>query len=495
MRSLVPGRRIGPRATALLQFAVVVALGVVIGRALVLSPAAAAVASPTSASMSKLLLGAVAALFGIWTVALMVRGRATALTVLATVLLGFPYALVIQPFLVLYRDSFGYTTGITLSSVLLLAAFVTALVEKREGSRVPGRSEPVLWLLGIIALVGLLTQSVHIGVLPAIGVAYVRVAQPIMFVWLIASMVRREGSLRPAVLALVAAAAVGLFTRVALEAAGAQLLTNTQGRAASIGTWTIYGTIMAATVMLLIALAVHSRPVAISGLWTLGIPIALAELFATQTRGAILGLVAASAFILARKQRLSVVILTATVVAIVLVSGIGLEQGAGRPLTLDAKEMISQPNAISRFVRNAMAIDYIVENPLAGLGLGRPTRSDQADLSVWVDNPYLAWGVAFGLPALLAFLGVMILTVRGAVRSVRRSHDREQYLRIGVLAALGVWIVNQFTTGDSLTYLQSIDAALFFYGIVGMVLGSEWLDRDALVPGERGLDACESSTP
>jgi O-antigen ligase len=424
----------------------------------------------------------VAVLFGIWAVALVVRSRATALTVLTIVLLGFPYALAIQPLLVLYRDSFGYMTGITLSSVLLLAAFVTTLSEKREGFAEPVRTEPVLWLLAAIAFFGVLTQSIHIGVIPAVGVVYIRVVQPMMFVWLIARTVRREGSLYPIVVAFIGAAAVGLFSRVLLAVAGAQGLVNFEGRISAIGSWTIYGTILAATVMLLIGLSLHSRSVAASGLWVLGIPVVLSELFATQTRGAILGLVSATAFVFARRRKVGPALAMAAVVALLLVTNAGLQLAEGRILTLDPTEMISQSSAVVRFARNAKAIDYIVGNPLTGLGLGRPTRSDESDISVWVDNPYLAWGVSFGLPALLAFLGAMVVTVRSAVRGIRRALGREQYLRLAVLAALGAWIVNQFTTGDSLTYLQSIDSVLFFYGIVGMVLGSEWLDRRAASP-------------
>jgi hypothetical protein len=271
---------------------------------------------------------------------------------------------------------------------------------------------------------------------------------------------------------------------ISASASGAALLPDV--RAAAIGSWTIYGTILAATCMLLIALGLSTRPRWPGLLWLAGLPVAVSELLATGTRGAIAGLATVGAFVLARSAGLRAAVVGLVIVGVLFFSATYLTLGGGRVFTLDPAVLSTDVNWVFRVARNGRAADFILANPVSGLGLGDPKY---ADISVYVDNPYLAWGVAFGLPALLAFAGLMVVTLRDAYLGATRSGEGERYLRIGLLAALLAWVVNQFGTGDSLTYLQSMESVLFFYGVVGMVLGAKWVDAargPALPPAGTG---------
>jgi O-antigen ligase len=282
----------------------------------------------------------------------------------------------------------------------------------------------------------------------------------------------------------VAAVVIGLLSRFAFDAAGVVQLTA-DVRAAAIGSRTIYGTILAATVMLIVGLALYSRSKWVSACWIALIPIAIVELLATQTRGAVGGLAAVTAFILVRDYRARSAVAAAVLGLTFLLSGVVWTTPDGRTLALNWSVIVSDPNWLIRVARNQQAVDYVLAHPFTGLGMGHASSSGDAAIAQWVYNPYLAWGVSFGIPALLAFAGLMVVTAIDSFSAVFRTLDRERFLRIGVLAALGAWVVNQFTTGDSLLYLQASEAVFFFWGVVGMVLGCKWVDTASRPPSSK----------
>jgi len=467
----------------------VVAGAVVLGRWVATGPLAAAAANITTGHILRLVFSGVAGVLVLVLAMLFVRGRSAELAVVSILCLGFPFFLLVGPLLVLYRDSFGFGSSITVSGVVLLLAFVASVSSRGHSVLTRVAREPVVWCMGIIALAGVLTQSVHLGIVPAVGVVYDRVLQPLMLIVVVARLVQRSGSVRPAATAFVAAAFVGVASRMALSASGTGAALLPDVRAAAIGSWTIYGTILAATCMLLLGLGASARPRWPGLLWLAGLPVAVSELLATGTRGAIAGLAAVGAFVLARSVKLRIAVVGLGIVGMLIFSATYLPVGGGRVFTLDPAVLSTDVNWVFRVERNGRAADFILANPVSGLGLGNPSDPRYADISVYVDNPYLAWGVAFGLPALLAFAGLMVVTLRDAYLGVTRSTERERYLRIGLLAALLAWVINQFGTGDSLTYLQSMESVLFFYGVVGMVLGAKWVDAargSALPPAGTG---------
>ncbi len=144
-----------------------------------------------------------------------------------------------------------------------------------------------------------------------------------------------------------------------------------------------------------------------------------------------------------------------------------IELSGGRLLSLDLKVMSQEPNWVGREARNLAAINYLSRHPWTGLGLGRPTAETGSELAYWVYNPYLHWGVAMGLPALMLFAAIMLLALRRAMAAARQPQNRVYHL--GILLALGAWMINQVTTGDSVTYFHTVESTFYFYAILGLI--------------------------
>jgi O-antigen ligase len=133
--------------------------------------------------------------------------------------------------------------------------------------------------------------------------------------------------------------------------------------------------------------------------------------------------------------------------------------------------MTNEPNWIGRLSRNAEAWRYILDHPFTGLGLGQVTMEAGSNLPFWTYNPYLHWGAAMGIPAMLAFATMMLLSLFHSIRNYLSEKPELKAYQLGILIALLIWLINQFTTGDSLTYFQPVESILFFYAVIGMILG------------------------
>ena len=228
---------------------------------------------------------------------------------------------------------------------------------------------------------------------------------------------------------------------------------------------------MAAAVVMTVSLVVTSPALRTRILWlTLG-ALCLSDLVLTKTRGALLGLSGLAVYLLGAKPRRLVIIMFAVIILAAMGLGYRLQFFSGRELTLNMHEMLSQPNSQFRLARNGDALDYVIHHPFKGVALGTTFYHGGSEIGSWVDNPYLAWGVAAGLPGLLAFAVLMVWSLWVSTRAVFRSTGNERILLMGVLGALVAWFINQWTTGDSLTYVQRPEAALFFYAVIGIVVG------------------------
>ncbi len=71
-----------------------------------------------------------------------------------------------------------------------------------------------------------------------------------------------------------------------------------------------------------------------------------------------------------------------------------------------------------------------------GVYAGRP------DLATHPHNLFLGLAVFFGIPAAVAFAGVVLLAVRAAWRSYRTREDERQLTALGLVAALVALLAN-----------------------------------------------------
>lgn len=383
-----------------------------------------------------------------------------------------------RPTLAYYTDPYGFVNSFDLSNLLLAIVFIGLLV-KEQAFTTRFLRTPIFAAFYVLFACAVVTQVWYLGFVAGFGLAYAHVLQPVMVVALLAYLGRSQSSLRRSFVWLIGTVVLAIGLRYAasstlgagwVSAVGA----NSGGgvRVFGLGSWTIYGTICASILPLVVALLIVDRSDAERVALVLVALVTVKEVLATGTRGAVLGFAAVLVFFLQGRARRWVMPLAG--VALVGVAAFGLrgEFSGSRALTLNIGTVLSQPNTQVRFERNLAAIHYITEHPLSGSGLGLPLRVDGTDIGTWVYNPYLHWGVATGLIGLLAFATIVGVSVVYSIGNWQASSGNLRTLHIGLTAALVVWLINQFTTGDSLTYLQSVEATFFFYAIVGLILGS-----------------------
>jgi hypothetical protein len=397
----------------------------------------------------------------------------------AILIWGVPSSFIgVIPQVVVYVDHQGNSSSLTVSSYLLAVVFVVVMT--REPAFV-GRflRTPIFLAFYVLFASAFISQAWYLGIWTGLGLAYIRVLQPMMVVVLLAYLAVDEEGLRMAFLSLIGAAAVAIVGRytagAALGAGTVSAIDNGTGgapRVFSLGSWTIYGTICASIVSLIVALVATERRALVRIVLVAAAVFTVKEVLATGTRGALIGLAAVGVFSMRRRARwwmLGVILIVAMAAVAFHFHG---EFTGSRALSLDVHSVIGERNTQVRLKRNAAAISYIVAHPLSGSALGVRHLVERQEIGTWVYNPYLAWGTAMGLPALLSFTAIMLFTIGYSIGNWRKASGSWRTMQVGLAAALGVWLINQFTTGDSLTYLQSVDATFFFYAIVGLILGS-----------------------
>lgn len=378
-----------------------------------------------------------------------------------------------------YVDSVGLVTAPNLTSIALVGSFMLLLYRDWLWFRKCSKTLIIRAML-FLAICGVFTQTYHLGIIDGLLLVFLRVIQPIIFIVLVSYVARSNEGLQNLFVSFVVSVLLAILIRVASPIP----VDPGTGRAFAIGSWTIYGTILVAVLPLAITLSVDKKSIWIKIILVLIIPLMIFEVFLTQTRGAIAALAALGLFGLEKRFRW-VAIVGSLLLVILLLNWEGnintAELSGGRLLTLDIKVMMDDKNWISRLERNFESLQYIYSHPFSGLGLGRPTAETGSQLAYWVYNPYLAWGVSMGIPAMLAFVLVMYQAILNSLRNYFREQEKLKIYQLCIFISLVVWIVNQFTTGDSLTYLQSIESILFFYAVIGMVLGQSQTNSTNLI--------------
>ena len=84
-----------------------------------------------------------------------------------------------------------------------------------------------------------------------------------------------------------------------------------------------------------------------------------------------------------------------------------------------------------------------------------------------------------GILAMLAFSLIMLLSIVQCIVHFRVAAKEFKIYHLSILIALVVWLINQFASGDSLTYMQPVESTLFFYAVIGMVVGQQVGQKDA----------------
>jgi O-antigen ligase len=401
--------------------------------------------------------------------------RSLTLVLMVSLILPYGLARVKIPAVVFYTDTSGGQTAFTFTSMVLLLCFLAVVSSDRFAlGRIVGTPPGVALI--VIGASAFLVQSAHLGLSAGFGLALVRAFQPFEILTVFCWVARQPGGIRRGMSLLAGTMALAVVARYAITflfGPSDTIDPRLGGRVGFIGSYTIYGTMLVAASLLSIALLATPRGLNERLLWLAVGLLTLSEMVLTKTRGAYLGLVGLVVYLVRSGSRRWVAVFAIVAILAGVLFGFRLATTSGRVVTLNVHTMLSERNTTIRFERNKAALSYIVHHPFDGLALGRPFVYDGAEIGSWVYNPYLAWGVAAGILALLAFAVLMGWSLVRATKTMRRASGDSRILFAGLLAALVAWLVNQWTTGDSLTYLQRPEAGLFFYALIGIIAGSQ----------------------
>mgnify|MGYP003393194266 CR=1 FL=1 len=218
----------------------------------------------------------------------------------------------------------------------------------------------------------------------------------------------------------------------------------------------------------------------ISMFYTVSIVIAAIALYYTATRSATLGLLggllvaAAGILVFEREQkelRKAAFGIVGTV--IVLVGAFFAVRNADfvqtdPVLTRFASLSFTETTVGSRFMIWKMAGSGIAENPVLGWGLenfsyvfNKYYNPNMWGQEQWFDrahNAYLDWGVAAGIPGLLAFLSLFLLAIFAFMRAEGLSTG-ERSILIGLIAAYGF---------HSLFVFDNLISSIFFFLVLAL---------------------------
>ena len=378
-------------------------------------------------------------------------------------------------FFTFYADSasilktYGHTTDLNRTSMLLVLCAAVLFIQDKSWLKLLIRNKLFLPFIALM-LCCLITQTYHLGIKAGFGLTYVRIVQPMIFIFLVSYIARTKEGLKNIFLCLGLSALICIIFRY-INFFNMQTVSD---RVSYLGSWTIYGTILAATIPFVFCLLVTTKyPVTKIVFIGIGI-IIITEIFLTKTRGAIFALPLLGLFVATRHSRKYVVLTVLLLLISSLIFEISIEKlSGGRIYSLDPNVMLADRNWISRVDINMDAVAYILQHPFQGLGLGAPTSPATEKIAFWVYNPYLHWGVSMGVIAMLAFVVIMYRSIVQSIRNIVQEGQKFKIYQWSIFISLCVWVLNQFTTGDSLTYLHPIEAILCFYALIGMILGQQ----------------------
>lgn len=404
-----------------------------------------------------------------------VKGRLDYLCVCLILSLPLGGYLFSSSFFTFYTDTLGEKTHLGLKSIMLVTVFLIMLIKDKAWLKEVRNKRFFCWSLSVLSLCGLYTQVYHLGAKAGFGVVFIRILQPIIFMVVIGYVCTTLEGLKKIWLSIIGA----VFIMILFRYLGESQEFDYVERVSSFISWTMYGTILTSTIPLAVALILTGSNITIRLSMIFYTLVAIAETTLTKTRGAILSLPLVTVLIWKHSKLLSFTLLIAIAIMVLFLPNQDVMPDFGtRVFSFNPFEYLQDRNWLSRVDRNIDALRFISENPIGGLGLGAPTVWSGHELAFWVYNPYLHWGVSMGVGAMAAFAVLMAWSLLEACRNYSREQTNFKMYQLAIIVSLLIWMVNQFTTGDSLTYLHKWESTLFFYVLIGMILGQkERLER------------------
>jgi hypothetical protein len=376
-----------------------------------------------------------------------------------------------------YTDFIGDQTVFGFKSVILCIIFAKFLYQSRWNFCFI--KNPIYFAFLIMIACGLYTQITNLNFFAGLGLTFVRIIQPLMFVIILNYICATSKGLKTIFVSIILSIAISLLLRRFSPI-------TEHGRVEYFVSWTLYGTVIASTLPFVFAFLAHERRKIPEALFISYISVSLFEVFLTKTRGAILSIPLLGLFLLRKKPLFAYFILVITPLALLVSTDLAqMHDFQGRVFSLNPIDYLQDPNWFGRIDRNAEAMQYIFLHPVGGLGLGAPSYNTGFQLAFWVYNPYLHWGVSMGIFCMISFAIITSLSLVYAYQNCVAAKEKDKIFELAIFISLLIWILNQLTTGDSLTYVHPWEWTIFYYCPIGMILGQKSMIKEPKYQGLR----------
>lgn len=379
-----------------------------------------------------------------------------------------------------YTDAAGVDTYLSFKSAVLCCVLLVVVIKCGRKGLNGIANIPIYSAFIVMIACAVYTQTINLSLKAGLGLAFIRVVQPFLFVIIVSYVCSSRQGLLTVWWGMILCISFAILLRLISSYEQSSLF----DRASFFVSWTLYGAAIASTLPFATVLLITAKRVLSKAILTVYIASAVIEIFFTRTRGAIYSIVLLGLFFM--RMNKSFAYLMVVVLPLVIMAYSHFEQMfyiSDRIFSINPFEYLQDGNWLGRLDRNTAAVRYIYSHPFTGLGLGAPTSDSGNELAFWVYNPYLHWGVAMGVFCMAAFAAIIFLSLVYAFRNYSAARRDFKIYQLAVLICLLTWVLNQFTTGDSLTYLHSWEWTLFSYLPVGMVLGQKMAMAR---PAERG---------
>jgi O-antigen ligase len=346
---------------------------------------------------------------------------------------------------------------LNIASLLALTLIVVGgafVIERWEYLRDSPALPPFLVFAGIAGL------SVAVGPLNGAGIyEWLRLVSLLVLYACSYAVVRLLGDARPFALAILASAALPIAVALYQVSEGALRAIADFDRATGTFLHPVPFGIFLGLVIVFAAPLLLCRD--LGWRWALRIiaPLAFIALVVTYTRTAWIGLAVGLLVVAVARHRLLLVVTPLAAVAI----AVAIPETVERSTNLESQAAVPSEagNSVdSRFEQWRVNLPKVQRNPLSGQGLGSIAESQQG---VRVHSDYVRAAVETGVFGLLAYLWLLIATVRGSWRSLRaavKSADRiASAIALGSFGAAAAFIVMS-TTSNLMT--QVVVASAFW---------------------------------
>ena len=340
------------------------------------------------------------------------------------------------------------------------------------------KRKKILVLILIASLSMAISQAIGLSLVPGLGIAFIKVLEPFLFMVIVAFLVYkysdRIGALVTWMIFSILHAA--LFTVLTIEQV------NIEAALVRFGNGPLGSPTMAAAISMTWAIVGIANwfgqklPIKVWSIAGAGLLVSIGIL--TYTRGPLvyflIGVLVLLFFVGLKRAFPLIIVVVPLLLAVSMNADVIVERVLRRPLP-SLLRLGEDANWVGRRMRNSKALDLFLQSPLIGIPIGKFEAGPGPaydEVFYHIYNTPLAWLTYGGLFCGVAFSLLNIKTFFMAINQIRRGLDPGLWFPlIGFAIALLCWFLDFFATANNLLWGYPFTAVVYFYAIPGYILG------------------------